>query len=206
MRLSKRMLGVAGLGAIGYLVIGAPAYAATSATVTAPGGYYDQNTLTISGSGFPGNTSINILECAAPGGVPPSDPTTPGACDGNTIQNDSIITSPSGSFTYKAYTLYKLPSATLGETSSNLPKCDSSDECVLYIGTDQTNPSAPHFYSNDATGYGAGPNGGFLVQNAPQQVPETPYAVILPAAALGLLGGGYLALRRRSHGTAHTAS
>ena len=199
MSLRKRMLGVAGLGAISYVALAAPAGAAPAETVTPPaGGYYDHANLNVQGTGFPAETTIAIEECAAPGGAPPADPTVAGACDGNTLDTSST-TDTNGAFTDPNYLLFKLPSGALGESTGDLPQCDSTHECVLYIGTDQTNPSAPHVYSSDSNSnqFGNAPNGGFFVEDAPGQVPEAPYAIILPSAALGLLGGGYLALRRR---------
>ena len=80
---------------------------------------------------------INIVECAAPGGVAP---TTPSACDGNTIQGDTVFVGTDGSVDYTnvapnhGYTVYALPDANLGESSSGTPVCNLSNECVLYIG------------------------------------------------------------------------
>ena len=58
-------------------------------------------------SAFAGSaTNVNIVECAAPNGVPPTDVT---ACDGDTIQGNTIIPNADGSFAYDGYTLFALP-------------------------------------------------------------------------------------------------
>ena len=45
------------------------------------------------------------------------------------------------------YTVYALPDANLGESSSGTPVCNLSNECVLYIGQDQNDFTQPHFFS-----------------------------------------------------------
>src|SRR5271165_1986189 len=45
---------------------------------------------------------VNIVECAAPDGVVPTNPI---ACDGETIQGSTIIPAADGSFTYPNYQL-----------------------------------------------------------------------------------------------------
>jgi len=62
---------------------------------------------------------VNVVECAAPNGVPP---TLPLDCDGNTIQGPTILPNADGSINFQTqkyglYTLYALPdSISLGET------------------------------------------------------------------------------------------
>jgi hypothetical protein len=92
-------------------------------------------------------SGINIVECAAPGGV---DPTLPAECDGNTINIGTILPNSDGSFTFTGYPIYALPdSILLGEGASNAVTCGvtAATECVLYIGNDQTNFTAPHVFS-----------------------------------------------------------
>ena len=93
---------------------------------------------------------INVVECAAPGGVAP---TNTAACDGNTIQGDTIFAGTDGSVSYTnvapnhGYTVYALPDANLGEPPGGTPACDLSNECVLYIGQNQNDFTQPHFFS-----------------------------------------------------------
>ena len=95
------------------------------------------------------NENLQIVECSAPDGVLPTDDTT---CDGETIQGASIKPETNGSVdlhaqTHSYYTIYALPDeASLGESASPA-QCDLNDECVLYIGDDYTNFTAPHYFS-----------------------------------------------------------
>ena len=97
--------------------------------------------------------------------------------------------------------MYALPDAiSLGEGSSG-PKCGSTSatECILYIGNDQNDFTKPHLWSQpffvSANGNDAGANPG-------DGTPEVPLAIILPVAAMGLLGGTVLIRRRRAARTA----
>ncbi len=147
-----------------------------------------------SNSAFAGSHSgINIVECSAPNGAPP---TNTSACDGNTIQGDTILPNSDGSFTYDNYELFALPdSVTFGEGPSG-PACGNTaaTECILYIGNNQGDFTQPHLWSQpfsiDANGNDAGANPG-------DGTPEVPMAIILPVAALGLLGGTVLVRNRR---------
>ncbi len=94
---------------------------------------------------------IKIVECAAPLGVVPSNPS---ACDGETIQGNTVYVQPNGSVDYKrtatstGYTIYSLPDFhSLGEPKDSRPICDISQECVLYIGQNQLVFTAPHYWS-----------------------------------------------------------
>lgn len=139
------------------------------------------------------HTGINILMCSAPNGVVP---TSPSACDGNTIQGDTIFPNADGSFSYGNYQVFALPdSQTLGEGSSGIT-CGNTPatECMLYIGQNQLDFTQPHLWSQafltNANGNDAGANPG-------DGTPEVPMAVILPIAGLGLLGGTVLVRNRR---------
>jgi MYXO-CTERM domain-containing protein len=142
----------------------------------------------------PDNTAgINIVECAAPNGVLP---TQTSACDGNTLEN-FVGVNADGSFTFNGYFIYALPdSYSLGETASNPVTCGNTaaTECVLYIGNNQNDFTQPHLWSEP-----------FLVHTDPTDsgtydpgdgTPEVPLAIILPLLALGLLGGAVLIRRR----------
>jgi hypothetical protein len=101
---------------------------------------------------FVATASVNVVECAAPDGVPP---TLPLNCDGNTIQGPTILPNSDGSINLQSegdglYTLYALPdSITLGESSSNQVTCGdtAATECVLYIGDNQGDFTQPHVFS-----------------------------------------------------------
>ena len=147
---------------------------------------------------------INIVECAAPGGVAP---TTPSACDGNTIQGDTIFAGTDGSVSYTnvapkhGYTVYALPDANLGESPGGTPACDLSHECVLYIGQNQNDFTQPHFFSQaffvqPVAGDTGTPAGTGTTPGTP--TPEAPFAIGLPLAAAAVLGGA-LFWRRRRH-------
>jgi hypothetical protein len=94
---------------------------------------------------------INILECADPGGTKAHLPTSINTCDENTIQANSLIPSADGSFTQKAYTVYSLPNATLGEGPTWQPVCNATHECVLYVGEDQDDFTKPKIFSQPFT-------------------------------------------------------
>ncbi len=144
--------------------------------------------------GLGNNTSnINVLECAAPNGV---IPTNTAACDGNTIQGPTVLPNPDGSFTLTGYTVYALPdSISLGEGSGG-PVCGNTlaTECILYIGNNQNDFTQPHLWSQpflisaNGTDSGANPGDG---------TPEVPFAVLLPLSAMGLLGATVLIRHRR---------
>jgi len=165
--------------ASGYTA-GTPFSSGQQITVTVPA-----NTI------FSSTTNLNIVECAAPGGV---IPTATSACDGNTINGNSLKPAANGSVSYLHYPIYALPDYTNLLETSGPPFCNLGNECVLYIGTNQNDFTQPHvwsspFYVNpgDGTDSGANPGDG---------TPEVPLAVMLPLAAIGLAGGA-LFLRRR---------
>ena len=121
-------------------------------------------------------------------------PTDVTQCDGDTIQGNAILPATDGSFTYNAFTVYALPD--LNFEGSSGPVCGDTlaTECILYIGNNQGDFTQPHVWSqpflissNGGSDAGANPGDG---------TPEVPIAIILPLAALGMLGGT-LAIRRR---------
>ncbi len=122
-------------------------------TACAPGTPYpDQQSVDISvpaNSTFTPNQTVQIIECADPGGLVANVPTTAaGNCDGLTINQDGLQINADGSFDESAYALYSLPSTTLLEKSSGVPKCDLVDPCVLYIGQDYNHLAASiHVFS-----------------------------------------------------------
>jgi len=135
---------------------------------------------------LPLTANVNILECSAPGGVVPTDPLE---CDGSTIQGVTLKPESNGSIDLQAekntlYTLYALPDlASLGETSG--PECDLTTECVLYIGTEQSDFTQPHYWSqpffiNPNAGVDNGQNPG---DGSAPPAPSEPSATISTVSA-----------------------
>jgi hypothetical protein len=103
---------------------------------------------------------VNILECADPNGSPASLPTDITGCDGKTVQGDTVLVRSDGSVLYQNYTVFALPdSASLGESPSDAPACDLSHECVLYVGENENDFTAPHVFSQP---FYVAPNSGDL--------------------------------------------
>jgi hypothetical protein len=157
---------------------------------------------------FPATQNILIVECSAPNGA---IPTTPAACDGNTINSSSIEPNTDGSIDFNAetgapYPVFFTPDPNFGENSST-PSCGdtAATECILYIGNNQNDFTAPHVWSNpffvsqtaDKSDSGANPGDG-TAPNPGTGTPEVPFAILLPVAGLGLLGGTVLIRRRRA--------
>lgn len=96
---------------------------------------------------FTPSAHVNILECADPGGTEANLPKSISTCDGNTIQGNTILIEANGSFSEPDYTVYVLPSSTLGEQPNDQPVCDQSNPCVLYVGQNQNDFTAPKLFS-----------------------------------------------------------
>jgi hypothetical protein len=148
---------------------------------------------------FSSTTNLQVVECAAPNGVVP---TSSAACDGNTIQGVTLKSNADGSVnmqtkTGQLYPVYALPdSVSLGEGSSG-PTCGSTlaTECILYVGYNYNDFTQPHVWSQLFYVNANGDDGG---ENPGDGTPEVPLAVMLPVAALGLLGGTAVIRRRRA--------
>ncbi len=96
---------------------------------------------------FTPHAGVNILECADPGGSVANLPKDITACDGNTIQGSTILVANDGSFSESAYPAYALPSTALGEQSNYKPICNQTNACVLYVGQNQNDFTAPKVFS-----------------------------------------------------------
>ncbi|HTT86613.1 MAG TPA: hypothetical protein VMF60_04540 [Acidimicrobiales bacterium] len=96
---------------------------------------------------FTPRTRVNILECADPGGTAAALPKSVSGCDGDTIQGDTVLVQADGSVSEARYTMYRLPSTTLGEAPDVTPVCDQSHQCVLYVGEDQTDFTKAKLFS-----------------------------------------------------------
>ena len=95
---------------------------------------------------LPHGQSIHILECeAGPGGAPP---TGNFQCDTYTQYPNTVTVATDGSINITDFNVYALPSLLLGEGPTNGTECGSAaQECILYIGPDQTNPALAHVWS-----------------------------------------------------------
>ena len=90
-------------------------------------------------------SNIVIVECAAPGGVVP---TQTSACDPNSVSGDSITPNSDGSLSYSSYQVFSLPNGPeFGESPSGTPVCNLTNECILYIGTNYGDFTTPHVWS-----------------------------------------------------------
>jgi hypothetical protein len=135
--------------ALGTLQSGANA-PAPSVTVSPSTNLHDGETVSVSvgvNGLFTPNAHVNILECADPGGKAANLPKDIGGCDGNTIQADTVLIAANGSFSEKSYTVFVLPSSTLGEQSNHQPVCNQTNPCVLYVGQNQNDFTAPKVFS-----------------------------------------------------------
>ena len=137
---------------------------------------------------LPVNSNVLIVECNAPGGAPPPDPSY---CQGDTIQGVSIHPNPNGSLDLHAqknvyYSLYALPDyVSFQETSG--PACDLVNDCILYIGDNQNDFTYPHYWSAP---FSIAPNGDDLGEN--------------PGDGSALTGG--LTLTKATTSTGYTAA
>jgi len=140
-------------------------------------------------AGMDVGSSIAIEECAAPGGVDPSTPV--GNCDGNTHQAGTLLVTSTG-INFTGYPVFALPDPNLAEFGGT-PACDLTDECVLYIGTNQNLASAPHIYSDgffvtagDGTDDGDSPGDG----SAPTVTTVSPTLSTVAAAQSSVVADG----------------
>jgi hypothetical protein len=188
-------------------------YAVAVSPFTAGDAYSSGQTINVivpANSLFVSTSNVNIVECAAPSGVLP---TVPAECDGNTIQGETILPNTDGDINlqtqgYGLYPVYALPDMiSLGESSSSAVTCGdtAATECVLYIGENQGDFTAPHVFSQpffiaaNSDDKGDFPGDGSSSTIAPPpQTPEVPVVIILPVAAIALLGGTVLVRRRRA--------
>jgi hypothetical protein len=191
MKILTKVSAVAGAIIISLAALSGTATAQTATvTLTPSPPYADQQVITVSvgaNSLFAPGQSIKILECSV-------GATSEAQCDGNTINADSIITKPDGSFSYNAYQVFQLPSSALGEPPTNHPICNATTQCELYVGLNQGDFTQPKVFS-------APFNIGVTAA-----LPETPYLPFLPIGAFVILGGGFIVLRRRNRRTAASAS
>jgi hypothetical protein len=159
--LSARLMRLVGIFLAGAVVVtitgcsSAPSSSSSSPNVPltiTPGPYHDGQSIDVSvgpNKVFKPYASIKILQCADPGGAVSALPTKALlSCDGNTIQGNTILVGSDGSFSQHGYVVYTLPNeSTLAETSDQKPVCDDKNMCVLYIGQNQEDFTAPKIFS-----------------------------------------------------------
>jgi hypothetical protein len=146
-------------------------------TVTPGGSLHDGQTIDLSvgpNTLFTPHARVNVLECADPHGTVANLPTDLSTCDGNTIQANTVLVGTNGSFSVAGYTVFQLPSTALGELANYQPVCNATNPCVLYIGQDQNDFTAPKIFS---AAFSVGPASGAPAAPAPA-----------PAAASGGAG------------------
>jgi len=144
---------LAGVSIVG--VTGTAGATAPPALTITPGPYHNGQSINLSvgpNKFFTPYSRVNVIECGDPGGKSRNLPTSVSACDGNTIQGNTILVKSDGSFSERGYTVYLLPNTTqLGETSDSRPICNRRSVCVLYIGQNQEKFSAPKMFSSPFT-------------------------------------------------------
>ena len=155
-RLSGRFFAIALIGffapsiAVFAWVQSAAAGAPPSVSLSPAGNYRDGQVIAVGvgpNSYFTPQSRIEILECADPGGSASKLPIDSTTCDGNTVPGGTVVVAANGSFSLPDYTVYLLPSPTLGEQSNYKPICNQTNYCVLYVGQDQNNFTAPKVFS-----------------------------------------------------------
>ena len=135
----------------GVAAAAAPVVSITPAAGAGPSGQFqDGEIVAISvkaNSTFVPGSKVNILECADPQGTVANLPKSIATCDGDTIQGDTVLVDTDGSVSESHYTMYQLPSATLGERPDGQPVCDATNQCVLYVGENQNDFTQPKLFS-----------------------------------------------------------
>jgi hypothetical protein len=145
---------------------------------------------------FVPHSRVNIIECADPGGTKAGLPVNESTCDVNTIEADTVLVQADGSFTEHAYTLYATPNAVLGEQSNWLPDCNTTQQCVLYVGENQDDFTQPKIFSapftfTTAAATIAGGRATSSAAAAPTSTTDPVSAsVSVPAATLAFTGPG----------------
>jgi hypothetical protein len=157
-------------------------------TVTPGGSLHDGQTIDLSvgpNTLFTPHARVNVLECADPHGTAANLPTDLSTCDGNTIQANTVLVGANGSFSVEGYTVFQLPSTALGELANYQPVCNASNPCVLYIGQDQNDFTAPKIFS---AAFSVGPASGAPAAPAPAATP-TGSSPATPTGSAGSAAG-----------------
>ena len=181
-----KVAAAAGITLAGVTMYSTAAYAAATATASPNTGLTDGAVINVDGTGYPPNTTIQMIECTGSAATPPADQTH---CDGLTFDSQSFSDSTGAVHNgtndttglTTGFTVHKILNTSTGRTDC------SAAPCTIYVGTDKSNfPGSTHAFADIAF--------------APTAlVPESPITPLLPlSGAVVLLGGGYLVYRRRS--------
>jgi hypothetical protein len=133
-----------------FLAVPSDASTPPALSVSPSGNYTNGQSISVSvGSNgyFTPHSRVNVIECADPGGLAANLPKDDTTCDGNTIQGSTIEVGSDGSFSVQQYPVYLLPSPTLGEQANFKPVCNQTNYCVLYVGQNQNDFTAPKIFS-----------------------------------------------------------
>jgi hypothetical protein len=127
------------------VVLGAAAGASPTATMAHDSGLTDGEVTSVTGSGWPANTNIQMLECS---GTLASLPHDAISCDGFsedvTTYSDirgNFADVPNGQGGANGFHVTVLPTA---KESGVVIACDARHPCVLFVGVDHNNFNAPH--------------------------------------------------------------
>ncbi len=146
-----------------------------------------------SGSPFTKGQKLNIFECADADGLPDDLPTGGTACDGLTINvGPSLIAGTGGTVDETNYEIYQLPSAALFESANGSPVCSATRACLLYIGQNVTDFTAPLVFSQPF----------YVGDDLGTPTPESPAVIALPVAGVVVVGGVLFIRGRRRRAAA----
>ena len=152
----------------------------------------DQTTVEVAvpatGSPFTAGQKLNIYECADADGLTDDLPTSGSTCDGLTLNiGAQIIAGTGGAVDATNYEIYQLPSTALFESANGSPVCSATSACVLYIGQNVTDFTAPFVFSQP-----------FYVSSGPgTPTPESPAVIALPLVGALVVGGAVFVRHRR---------
>ena len=173
-----------------WVLAGAASASPQVATASASPG--NDQTVTVSGSGFPVRskdpTGVQIIECSDPQGLVAALPTSASNCDGATENPLPVNVDANGSFT----TQYTFTALSGRHGTANIV-CDATHYCVLWVGIDFNQAFlATHAFSP-----------AFRIGGAPAGSSSDTLVIVLPIVGVVLVGGALLvAMRRRRPDTA----
>ncbi len=112
--------------------------------------FHDGQTITVSvgpNKYFAPYARIIMIQCGDEGGTTANLPTNDSTCDGNTSSGHSVLVNKDGSFSTSYQEIFALPDAQIGDSPDSVPVCNKTHLCVLYVGQDQNNFTAPKVFS-----------------------------------------------------------
>ena len=150
-RLGFVAAGVAAVAAsLGGPAVVAGAAPAPTVAVSPDSGLTDGQVVTVRAAGLPADRTIQVEQCQGTAAAPPPDNT---GCDGLTLDTQATtddqgnyVNAARGSDGTTGYRVYARPSPRL--RSPTTITCDATRDCVLYVGVDQNDFSAPHVFAD----------------------------------------------------------